>query len=299
VLRAEGQRPWLQSHAQNPLALHVDGSTYRAFFASRDEHGRANIGAAEFDLDDPAGTISLEERPALSPGPIGNFDQFGVYPSSIVEHQGRVLLYYIGFNPGATPPLFYTAIGLAVSEDGGRTFERISTAPIMDRSEFDPCLVSAPCVLNVDGRWRMWYLSCYRWEEKGDGSLTSWYHTKYAESDDGLTWNREGRVCIDHVHPGERNIARTCVIKDGDRYRAWYSFAGDFPYRLGYAESADGLVWSRHDDAIEWDSERQPWEDEAQAYPWVFDHEGSLHMLYCGNGIGRDGFGLAVADSPG
>ncbi len=30
------------------------------------------------------------------------------------------------------------------------------------------------------------------------------------------------------------------------------------------------------------------------AYPHVFEHRGARWMLYCGNGFGRTGFGLAV-----
>jgi hypothetical protein len=298
VFSPSGQRPWLQSHAQNPVAVPLGGSRYRAYFASRDDQGRANVSSVDFDLEDPAGSAEFGERPVLEPGPIGNFDQHGVYPSSIVQDGDRLLLYFIGFISGKTPPLFYAAVGLAVSEDGGETFERVSPAPIMSTSEHDPCLVSAPMVLREGELWRMWYLSCTSWEEKEDGSLTSTYHIKYAESDDGVDWRREGRVCLDHTHPGERNIARACVVPDGDGYRAWYSFAGDFEYRLGYAESPDGLDWTRRDDELQLTGEPGSWEDQAQAYPWVFEHEGSRYMLYCGNSIGREGFGIAI-EQPG
>lgn len=297
VFNPSGQRPWLQSHTQNPIAVPLGDSRYRAYFASRDGVGRAHVSSVEFDLGDPAGTVTIGDEPVLEPGPIGHFDQHGVYPSSIVSHEGREYLFYIGFISGKTPPLFYAAVGLAVSDDGGRTFAKVSPAPIMSTSEFDPCLVSAPMVLVEDGRWRMWYLSCFRWAPKDDGSLTSWYHIKYAESDDGVHWRRDGRVCLDHEHPGERNIARANVIRDGEIYRAWYSFAGDFEYRIGYAESADGLEWTRRDESFELMPPAQDWDDQAQAYPWAFEHDGKWHMLYCGNAIGREGFGLAVAET--
>ena len=296
ALRVKGQRPWLRSHAQNPVALHLDGSTYRVYFGCRDADNRAHIGSVELDVCDPLGTVEIPADATLDPGPLGHFDDDGVYPSSIVRHEGRVLLYYIGLNAGRTPPLFYPSIGLAVSDDDGRTFERVSRAPIVARSDEDPCMVSAPCVLLEGGRWRMWYMSGERWERKPDGSLTSWYLIKYAESADGIEWSRDGHVCIGHVHPGERNIARPCVLREGGRYRAWYSFAGDFEYRLGYAESPDGLEWERMDDAIELSPPAGDWDDRAQAYPWVFEHEGARYMLYSGNSIGRDGFGLAVEE---
>src|SRR5206468_11075677 len=50
----------------------------------------------------------------------------------------------------------------------------------------------------------------------------------------------------DFEHPGEYAIGRPCVRRDGDRYRMWYCYRGD-AYRIGYAESADGLTWIRKD----------------------------------------------------
>jgi len=31
-------------------------------------------------------------------------------------------------------------------------------------------------------------------------------------------------------------------------------------------------------------------------YPYVFKHKGRFYMLYCGNGYGKTGFGLAVLE---
>jgi hypothetical protein len=58
--------------------------------------------------------------------------------------------------------------------------------------------------------------------------------------------DRRGVVCIDYASPEEYAFGRPCVIRDGDRYRMWYSYRGA-QYRLGDAESADGVVWTRMD----------------------------------------------------
>jgi hypothetical protein len=293
IFSPPGAPEWLGSHASLPLGLRLADGRHRIYFASRDAANRSHVAWVEMNLERPDDGATLSPEPALAPGPLGCFDDHGVYPASIVESDGRLLLFYVGWNPGATPPLFYASIGLAASDDDGRTFRRVSRAPILARSDFDPCLVTSPCVLRDSGRWRMWYVSGYAWDEL-DGRLRSHYHVKYAESEDGIDWRRDGHVCID-VARGERNVARPWVVVDGGRYRMWYAVAGDEPYRLGYAESEDGLCWERLDERIGIGLSDSGWDSRAMAYPWV-ERDGDRHLLlYNGNDYGREGFGLAVA----
>ena len=42
-------------------------------------------------------------------------------PACAIEHRGRVLLYYSGWNRGVTVP-YRNAVGIAVSDDDGDTF---------------------------------------------------------------------------------------------------------------------------------------------------------------------------------
>lgn len=281
--------PWARTHAANPVAL-VRGDRYRVYYASRDAEQRSHVGFAEYDASDPLHPVRTSDGPVLAPGPLGHFDDHGVYAMSLVETDGRLLMYYVGWNPGR-PPLYYTSIGLAVSDDGGETFTRFSRAPVMGRDDVDPWMVSSPCVLLEDGRWRMWYLSGLGWYEE-EGQLHSRYHIKYAESADGVRWNREGHVALDLL-PGESNIARACVRRRADGYEAWYSVNGGRGYRIGFAESDDGLRWTRHDERAGIGPSASGWDSEAIAYPWVFEAGGRRLMLYNGNGFGRDGFGVA------
>jgi predicted GH43/DUF377 family glycosyl hydrolase len=289
VFRPSGAQ-WARSHAANPVVLPLDEQRYRVFFATRDAENRSHVGFADYDVTDPERPLRASGGPVLTPGPLGHFDDHGVYAMSLVQVDGRTLLYYVGWNPGR-PPLYYTAIGLAVSDDDGETFTRASRAPIMARSDVDPWMVSSPCVLLDDGRWRMWYLSGLGWEEHA-GVLHSRYHIKYAESDDGVNWRPEGRVALE-LRDGETNIARACVRRRADDYEAWYSVHSGAGYRIGCAQSPDGLEWDRHDERAGIAPSADGWDSEAVAYPWVFEHGGRRLMLYNGNGFGRDGFGLA------
>jgi hypothetical protein len=291
VFGATGEREWMRSHASAPLALSLGGDRYRVYFATRDDCNRSHIGFVEFDLNNPQEIFNVAREPVLAPGPLGHFDDHGVFASSIIAHEKRLLLYYIGFCPGVRRPLYYASIGLAQSDDGGRSFRKPFAAPIMSRSEYDPCLVTGPSVMLDNGIWRMWYVSGFKWLEEA-GELHSYYHIKYAESEDGMQWQRNGVVCID-LRPGERNISRPCVVKEGDGYRMWYSYNVGQGYRIGYAESPDGYVWIRRDDEAGIEVSDAGWDSKALAYPYVINHQGTKYMFYNGNEFGKDGFGLA------
>ena len=152
----------------------------RVYFSARDDQGRSLIGAGALDLDRPPGGLRPDPAPLLGPGCPGTFDESGVTTSCLVEHDGTRFLYYTGWTRGVTVPFYFYA-GLAASGDGGRSFERVSRAPILERSEVDPFLTASPWVLVEDGGWRMWYVSCVGWEPTPNGPRHR-YHIKYAES---------------------------------------------------------------------------------------------------------------------
>ena len=83
------------------------------------------------------------------------------------------------------------------------------------------------------------------------------------------------------------------MVKEKNGYRMWYSYRGK-SYRIGYAESKDGLDWTRKDDEVELDVSSKGWDSEMIEYPFVFDHQGKRYMLYNGNGYGKTGIGLAT-----
>lgn len=292
IFRPDGHLPWMQSHATSPFAWPLGGPRFRIYFSSRDGRNRAHLGFIEIDITAPDRILRITEKPVLAPGPLGFFDDHGVYGRCLVEVNGKLHLYYLGWNPGLTPPVFYSSIGLAVSEDGGETFRRHSAAPILERSPVDPWCTLLPFVRYEAGQWRMWYASGLGWREEA-GALQSIYHIKYADSADGLSWRRDGRVCIE-LGPGETNVAHPCVVSDGDGYAMWYSHNAGAGYRIGWATSPDGLVWQRRDGDVGIGVSDEGWDSEMICQPFVFSHAGRRYMLYNGNGYGRDGIGLAV-----
>jgi hypothetical protein len=65
-------------------------------------------------------------------------------------------------------------------------------------------------------------------------------------------------------------------------------------YRIGYAESPDGVRWTRMDERAGIDVSENGWDSVMIAYPFVYQHRGVKYMLYNGNGFGQTGIGYAV-----
>jgi hypothetical protein len=285
----DGSHPLMRSHASVPCAEHVGGDVFRIYFSSRDELQRSRTFSLVVDLGRPHDILELRDDPLLDLGELGGFDDSGAMLTWITPLDAETrLFYFIGWNRRVTIP-FQNALGVA-RVAGDRVVERFR-GPTIDRTLEEPHFVASACVVREADRFRCWYLSCVGWDPTPAGPRHR-YHIKYAESADGLHWRRTGRVAIDLAGPEEFAISRPSVVFDGGRYRMWFSCRGA-QYRIGYAESADGLEWRRDDRAVGLAPSGDGWDGAAVAYGHVFEHRGRLLMLYNGNDYGRTGLGLA------
>lgn len=288
VFCPQGEYPWMKSHAANPVADHLDRDLFRIYFSTRNAQNRSSIAWVEIDIRQPCRVLRVAERPILTPGRIGCFDDSGCSIGCIVRRGRQRWLYYMGWNLGVTVP-WRNSIGLAVSDDGEH-YERISLAPIMDRNDADPYTLSYPWVIEDGSELHMWYGSNLEW---GATEADMNHMIKYAHSRDGQVWTRNGKVIIQSNAAKEYAFARPCVIRDGRLFRMWYAYRGE-AYRIGYAESSNKEDWVRRDEEAGIDVSPGEWDSESIEYPSVFDHKGVRYMLYCGNGYGRTGFGIAA-----
>lgn len=297
---------WMAHHACVPIADKVNDEVIRIYFGPRDSQGRTTTTFLEVEADNPARVLRVHDRPVLGLGELGTFDDSGAMPSCIVNRDGRKYLYYIGWNRGVTVP-YRNSIGLAVSDDGGLTFARVCQGPVVDRTKDEPYFCASPFVLYDEEvqRWKLWYASSTGWTVV-HGKPEPLYQIKYAESADGISWVRNNVTCLEYSFPGEAN-ARPCVVKENGRYRMWYCFRGSVDYRtdkaqsyrLGYAESRDGIQWERKDVAVGIERSEEGWDSLMMEYPYVYEHCGRKYLLYNGNGFGETGFGHAVLEEDG
>jgi hypothetical protein len=289
-------------YASVPTVYKLSQDILRVYFASRDVNNNSNISFIEVASDDLKKILYIHDKAVLEPGKRGMFDDCGVMPSHVINVKNEVWMYYLGWNVRNTIP-YHNSIGLAISKDGGITFEKFSEGPLFDRNYLEPFYSAVPFILRENGIWKMWYLSNTKWVEF-NGKAEPYYHIKYAESKNGIDWKREGKVAIDFKDSNECGIVRACVLKDNSIYKMWYSHRSlqnyrtdrNNSYRIGYAESLNGIDWIRKDEEVGIDVSKNGWDNEMIEYPFVFDHKKNRYMIYNGNTFGKTGFGYAILE---
>ena len=292
---------WAKSHAQVPTALvKEDEGIVRVYFAGRPQPNMSLTGFVDLDMDNLEKVVYAHPSPILDLGSPGFFDEHGIMPSSVIVNDGLVYLYYSGWSRSTSLP-YNNYTGLAISEDGGRSFVKYSPGPIIDRTPFEIYSGTSPAVIIANGSWHMWYSSGTAWHEI-NGKMEHVYDLKYAVSDDGRTWSQTNEVAIGQTHSLEA-ITRPTVLKLGARYHMWFCYrdsrdfrGGAGSYRLGYASSENLVHWQRADGAVALAGASSDWGSEMMAYPDVVAVGDQYVMFYNGNGFGRDGFGYAILE---
>ena len=285
----DGYSSWMHSHASNPTAVVQPDGLVKIYFSPRDQENRAHIGYVIVDPMQNWRTVEIADKPVVVPGKIGAFDHRGCSMGCFATApNGDVYIYYLGWNLAHDVP-FRNSIGCWVQRGGEGEFERLSDGPVMDRDLVDPFSISYPFIMKEGDIYHMWYGSHKQWGATTDDMI---HGLKYAKSLDALHWDRTNIQCIDTT-PEQYAFSRPWVIKEDGLYKMWYSFRGG-KYRIGYAESFDGLQWDRKDSEAGITVSDQGWDDTMVCYPCVFDFDGSRYLLYNGNGYGSTGIGLAV-----
>lgn len=296
-------RDWLREFAQAPSTLVLD-DVVRVYFSCRppaDAHGQYVSYSAYVDLDrhDLFRIRQVGEQPILTLGGLGEFDEFGTYPVSVIPAGQELLAYYGGWTRCESVP-FNVAIGCARSTDGGRTFEKLGRGPVLSYSQDEPFVISGPKIRRFEDTWFLWYIAGRKWKMV-DGRAEPVYKIRMATSDDGVNWKKLGRDLIDSRIEEDEAQASPDVFYAHGRYHMFFCYryssgyrSRERGYRIGYASSNNLLDWERDDSKAGIDVSEAGWDSEMVSYPHVFGLDGQTYMAYLGNQVGREGFGLAV-----
>lgn len=293
IYSPSGQRWWARKYASFPTVA-VRDDILRVYFSGLDERNFGRTGYLDLDADNPSRIVFESPEPVLDLGEIGAFDDSGATAFSVVTAADRTFLYYQGWQRAERAPyLIFSGVAL---DDGGDGFRKPLRTPVLDRVEDDPFIRGAPYVMTECGAFRMWYVSCRRWHEDEHG-LHYEVEIRHARSSDGLRWEADPEPCISLASSDEYAVGRPSVLHDGETYQMWYSIRSfREPYRIGYAESSDGVAWTRKDSEAGVNRSETGWDSKMICYPNVVRVGNRLLMFYNGNRHGETGFGYAEAE---
>ena len=294
IYAPDGTSAWARHSALTPTPVLVDNETIRVYVGFRDERGVSRIGFVDVDADNPSKIKNVSRTPVLDVGLPGTFDDNGVILGDIVKNGDELRMYYVGFQL-VEKVKFLAFTGLALSSDGGLTFNRYSRVPVLDRSDDGIYIRAIHSVMIEDGVWKIWFASGNGWEWI-DGKPYPQYNIRYTESTDGIKLSQESILCID-VERNEYRIGRPRVYKRDKKYIMFYTKgAVNGDYLPGYAESFDGKEWVRQDDRLGITLSESGWDSKSLCYPSLLEHGGRVYMFYNGNNYGKTGFGYAVLE---
>lgn len=298
-------RIWLKEFAQAPSTL-VFEDFVRVYFSCRpqaDENGQYVSYSAYLDLDrtDLFKIRHISDQPIMSLGGLGEFDEFGVYPVSVIRSGDEIRAYYAGWTRCESVP-FNVAIGMATSHNGGDTFTKYGTGPILPYSPDEPFVMSGPKIRRFNGTWYVWYIAGRKWK-KIDGRAEPVYKIRMASSVDGIHWMKVNKdLILSRIEEDEAQASPDVFFANGKYhmffcYRRSSHYRGkENGYRIGYASSINLIDWVRDDSKSGIDVSDAGWDSEMVSYPHVFDLDGKIYMFYLGDQVGRYGFGLASLD---
>lgn len=295
VYKPTGEQNWSFSHAMVPTPVLVSPDIIRVYVTFCDPNGVGRTGFVDLDAQNPLGVINVSSEPILDIGEPGTFDENGVLACSVVRiSDDTYYMYYVGFELG-TKIRYRLLSGLAISRNGGKTFERIQKTPILERSSAELYFRGGPMVIYQNNRFRMWYVAGSEWTNL-NGKAMPVYSMKYLESDDGIHWANEGKLSLEVVNEDEHGFGRPWVVqKSPKEYQLFYSVRkrSVSAYRLGYAESLDGIKWTRKDDQMGLNVSPGSFDENAIMYSAVISVGNKTYCFYNGDGFGKDGFAVA------
>lgn len=286
------EHKWEVNTFMTPHAMVIEPGIIRIWGGVRDEEGVSRIKYIDVEETNPANVLYVSQRPALDIGNKGCFDDNGVILGDIIPVNDKLYLYYVGFQH-VQKVKFFAFSGLAISEDGGKSFSRYSECPVMDRTttgRFGRCIHT---VLYENNIFKCYYAVINDWKIINNTPYPV-YNIWYTASKDGIHFpNLDDCLCID-TDDQEYRIGRPKVYKTENGYEMFYT--RDLvtkEYIAGYAVSKDGIEWNRKDCLLNLHCSQTGWDSEMACYPVKLETEEKSFLFYNGNGMGKTGVGYA------
>lgn len=280
---------WMTTFAGPAAPYQVSDTHVRFFLTGRDDNNISRIGPVDVDFSGDTPRIMGYGEPVIDNGPLGQFDSDGAAYPWLVEAEGALYIYYVGWLKGHSVAMHH-GIGVATAPRWDAPFTKQSRAPILPLSDAEP-FGSASCCIDYQGpgKWRMFYTAFLDWRME-DGTAKHYYSIRETTSQDGLKWSTDTKPAIDHRDASEYALGKPCLTHENGK-EVLYFVARGAKYQIWRAENIGGR-WRRDETPVP--IKASNWDSDMQAYPLVWPFNGHDIMLYNGNGYGRSGLGWAV-----
>ena len=292
IYKPQNECDWWKTHAMAPAPILLNKNTIRIYIGAWDSNNISRITYIDVDSKKPNIVKKISKKMILDIGQDGCFDDNGVFPGHAYKcPDGKIYLYYTGFQKLDKIP-FSNFSGLAISNDNGENFERVSQAPVMDRADEGLYTRAGLSTIYDEGIFKCCYSVGSGWY-KIAGKERPIYDINYIETKDGISFANKGQKIIEVDLNKEHGLGRPQIIKLKKQIFCFYTRRTlDFKYFIGVAQLVDNK-WERIDD---WfndikHGEKGAFDEQMIYFPAVIDTGEDIFLFYTGNGYGKDGIG--------
>jgi predicted GH43/DUF377 family glycosyl hydrolase len=207
-----------------------------------------------------------------------------VFPAAMVTLTRRVAV------PGllVVVLLLVGGCGSGEEERAPFSFTRYEHNPILEvTGDWESGWIHPYSVLRVGGEYWMWYGGAPSEEANIPIEIG------LATSDDGLAWSRyDGNPVLSPDANGwdTLKVEHLTVLEEDGRFEAWYAGegAGIRRWRIGYAESGDGVTWTRRGKPVLDPGPWETWDSHFVVPAAVLREDGEFLMYYWGGDDPQD-----------
>jgi hypothetical protein len=283
---------YLQTHASNPMPLHLEDNIYRVFYSGRDKQNRSSVGWVDIDIEKKVVIKKCKEAIFKFSSDQEEFYSHGVSIGNYYKANNKIYILFMGWQIREGDHWRGDIGQLILSSDLEKMYLS-QTNPFMVADEEDKISLSYPFVILDKGIYKMWYGSTIAWDSPNHEMI---HVIKYAESADSINWDKKG-LALPWSLGVAQAFSKPTILKHSEQYHMWFSYreGGGDKYKIGYSTSEDGLKWN-NDLNQGLPTSDEGWDSEMVCYPFVFKHHEEIYMLYNGNNYGIEGFGLAILD---
>jgi predicted GH43/DUF377 family glycosyl hydrolase len=225
-------------------AVVVVNDTCHMWYAGLSDPSSVEIGYAT--SADGINWTRYENNPVIRVGGTGSWEDTWVYMHSLIYKDSAFHMWYTGATGDVTDFVpWKEEIGYASSTDGINWTKHPSNPvfKVNTAGNWDYSFVDGSSVLFHEDMFHMWYA--------GARNTVELWQIGHATSADGISWqrNESNPVMTPSGWESPRNQDPNVLFLE-DTFHMWYSGGEIFAWKIGYANSENGVNWIKHPEPV-------------------------------------------------